>query len=69
MYEVKYDAIVTVERGGKTKKQIALDFGIPTSTLSTWIKNSDEIKKKYLSFDLLILILHKLFCMLYYGVL
>jgi transposase len=48
-YEVKYDAIVTVERGGKTKKQIALDFGIPTSTLSTWIKNSDEIKKKYLS--------------------
>ena len=45
-YEVKYDAIVTVERGGKTKKQIALDFGIPTSTLSTWIKNSDEIKKK-----------------------
>ena len=40
---------MTVERGGKTKKQIALDFGIPTSTLSTWIKNSDEIKKKYLS--------------------
>jgi hypothetical protein len=26
---------VTVEREGKTKKQIALDFGIPTSTLST----------------------------------
>ena len=40
---------MTVERGGKTKKQIALDFGIPTFTLSTWIKNSDEIKKKYLS--------------------
>jgi hypothetical protein len=26
------------------------DFdSLPTSTLSTWIKNSDEIKKKYLS--------------------
>jgi hypothetical protein len=48
-YEVKYDTIVNVERGGKTRKQIAFDFGIPTSTLSTWIKNSDEIKKKYLS--------------------
>ena len=31
------------------KKQIALDFKIPMSTLSTWIKKSDEIKQKYLS--------------------
>jgi hypothetical protein len=38
-----------LREGIKLKKQIVLDFGIPTSTLSTWIKNSDEIKKKYLS--------------------
>ena len=40
---------MTVERGGKSKKQIASEFGIPMSTLLTWIKNSEEIKKKYLS--------------------
>jgi hypothetical protein len=27
--------------GHTNAEQIALDFGIPTSTLSTWIKNSD----------------------------
>lgn len=48
-YETKYDAILAVERGGKTKKQIASDFGIPMSTLSTWLKKSEEIKQKYLS--------------------
>lgn len=31
------------------KKQIASDFGIPMSTLSTWLKYIVEIKKKYLS--------------------
>lgn len=48
-YETKYDAIMTVERGGKSKKQIAADFGIPMSTLSTWLKKSEDIKTKYLS--------------------
>jgi len=48
-YETKFDAIMTVELGGKSKKQIASDFGIPMSTLSTWLKNKEEIKNKYLS--------------------
>lgn len=48
-YQTKYDALVEVETGMKSKKQIAKDFKVPTSTLSTWIKKGSEIKKKYLS--------------------
>ena len=48
-YETKYEAIMAVEKGVKAKKQIAADFGIPVSTLSTWIKKGDEIKQKYLT--------------------
>ena len=45
----KYEAIMAVEKGVKAKKQIAADFGIPISTLSTWIKKGDEMKQKYLT--------------------
>jgi len=38
---------MAVEKGVKAKKQIAADFGIPISTLSTLIKKGDEIKQKY----------------------
>ncbi|KAL5011767.1 hypothetical protein ScPMuIL_010318 [Solemya velum] len=48
-YQTKYDALCEVENGIKSKKQIAKEFKVPTSTLSTWIKKSCEIKKKYLS--------------------
>ena len=37
-YETKYEAIMAVEKGVKAIKQIAADFGIPISTLSTLIK-------------------------------
>ena len=30
-YEVKYEAILEVEKGGKSKKQIAEQFKIPTA--------------------------------------
>jgi len=42
----KYEAICEVEKGLKTKKQVALQFGIPHNTLSTWLKKKDVIKAK-----------------------
>lgn len=41
----KIEAIQQVEERKKSKSQIAKDFGIPPSTLSTWIKCSDKIKQ------------------------
>ena len=48
-YKTKYDAIMEVEKGDITKKQIAEKYGIPASTLSTWLKYSDSIKEKVAS--------------------
>ncbi|KAK3085826.1 hypothetical protein FSP39_009246 [Pinctada imbricata] len=45
-YETKYDAIMEVERGSLSKKQVAEKFAISASTLSTWLKNADSIKEK-----------------------
>ena len=45
--QTKYDAILEVEKGIKSKTQIAADIGIPQNTLSTWLKKQDEIKKVY----------------------
>jgi len=38
-----------VETALKTKKQIAEAYGVPQNTLSTWLKNKDAIKTKFLS--------------------
>ena len=46
--EKKYDAILAVERGGRSKGEIAKDFGVPGNTLSTWLKNKDKIKASFL---------------------
>ena len=46
--EKKYEAIMEVEKSGKSKGQIAKDFGVPGNTLSTWLKNSEKIKASYL---------------------
>ena len=35
--ETKYKAILEVEKGLKTKTQIAKDFNVPLITLSTWL--------------------------------
>ena len=49
-FETKYQAILEVEKGQKSKSAIAKDFNIPASTLSTWLKNANSIKESYLKF-------------------
>lgn len=44
--DVKYNAIVDVEKGLK-KTDIASQIGIPHNTLSTWIKQKQQIKEAY----------------------
>ena len=43
--QTKYDAILEVEKGEKTKTQVAADLGIPLNTLSTWIGKADEYRR------------------------
>lgn len=50
-YENKYRAILEVEKGAK-KKDVAISYGVPANTLSTWIKNKDDIKRKFLDADI-----------------
>ncbi|CAC5399120.1 Receptor-type tyrosine-protein phosphatase T,Tyrosine-protein phosphatase non-receptor type 22,Receptor-type tyrosine-protein phosphatase kappa,Receptor-type tyrosine-protein phosphatase F,Tyrosine-protein phosphatase 99A,Tyrosine-protein phosphatase Lar,Receptor-type tyrosine-protein phosphatase alpha,Receptor-type tyrosine-protein phosphatase epsilon,Receptor-type tyrosine-protein phosphatase gamma,Receptor-type tyrosine-protein phosphatase N2,Receptor-type tyrosine-protein phosphatase U,Receptor-type ty len=45
--EDKYQAILEVERASKPKSEIARNFGVPSNTLSTWIKNANKIKEAY----------------------
>ena len=40
--EDKYNTLKEVE-DGKTKSQVTAKYGIPKSTLSTWLKNKDKI--------------------------
>jgi hypothetical protein len=40
----KYSAIKEVELKKKTKVMIAQEFNVPQSTLSTWLKHSEQIK-------------------------
>lgn len=47
---MKYNAIMEVEKGRKAKSVIAKEFGIPASTLSTWLKNASSIKEAYLKY-------------------
>ena len=49
--ETKYEVLMELEKGQKTKKQIADQYGLAKSTLATWIKKADEIKNSYLSGD------------------
>ena len=35
-YNKKYWAILEVEEGKKSRKQIAIDYGVPPNTLITW---------------------------------
>ena len=48
--EFKYAAIMEVEKGVKSKAQIARDLGLNSSTLSTWLNQSDSIKQGYEKF-------------------
>ncbi|XP_046348430.1 uncharacterized protein LOC124129002 isoform X2 [Haliotis rufescens] len=49
--ETKYFALLEVDKGEKSKSQIAREVGIPSSTLSSWIKDSDRVKTAYLDSD------------------
>ncbi|XP_060576348.1 tigger transposable element-derived protein 4-like [Ruditapes philippinarum] len=51
-YSEKYKAIIEVEEGKKSRKQIAAEYGVPQNTLLTWLKNKDSIKSKYVSVDI-----------------
>ena len=48
--EEKYAAIIECEKGQKSKTEIAKQFNVPLSTLSTWLKNKDSIKEGYQKF-------------------
>lgn len=41
----KIEAIREVELGEKSKTQIAKEYNVPPSTLSTWLKNKDVLLK------------------------
>ena len=43
--ETKYKANLEVEKGLKTKTQIATDFDVPLNTLSTWLKNTRKLTR------------------------
>lgn len=45
--ERKYKALLEVEAKKKTVTQIAHSYGIPSSTLFTWIKKTAQIKEAY----------------------
>ena len=45
--ETKYRAILEVEKGAKTKTQIAKDYGVPPNTLSTWLSKAADYKKAF----------------------
>ena len=49
--EEKYQVILEVEKGHKTKAEIARMFKIPKTTLSGWIKKAVEIKEGTQSLD------------------
>ena len=41
--DIKYRAVMEVERGLKSKAKIAEEFGVKRNTLSTWIKNNSQL--------------------------
>lgn len=47
--ELKYEVLMEVEKGLRSKKQIADHYGLAQSTLSTWVKNADNIKNAFLN--------------------
>lgn len=49
--DFKYNAIMEVEKGAKSKAQFARELNIASTTLSTWIKNADTIKDGFKTFS------------------
>ena len=44
--KIKYEALKELEKGN-TRKDVAAQFGVPISTLSTWKKNKEKIIEQY----------------------
>ena len=42
--ETRLAAVEVAEKQQKTKSEIAKSYGVPCSTLSTWLKNKDILK-------------------------
>ena len=49
--EMKYEVLMEVEKGSRSKKKIADHYGLAQSTLSTWLKKADDIKNAFLNGD------------------
>ena len=49
--EPKYEVLMEVEKGTRSKKQIADQYGLAQSTLSTWLKKAEDIKNAFLNGD------------------
>ena len=49
--ELKYEVLMEVEKGTRSKKQIAHHYGLAQleSTLSTWLKKADDIRNAFLN--------------------
>lgn len=47
----KYEAIMAVEKGEKSKSQIARDFSVPANTLWMWLKNKESIIEAHQQFN------------------
>ena len=47
--ETKYRAILDVEAGSRSKSEVAKCYGIPLSTLSTWVKNAEKTKDVFMA--------------------
>ena len=45
--DTKLQALDEVVRKAKSKTQIAKEYGVPCSTLSTWLKNKDALRKAH----------------------
>ena len=47
----KYQAIMEMEKGNRTQKELAEMFNVPQSTFSTWLRNAESIKQGLTKFD------------------
>ena len=48
--KTKYEAIIALENKQKTRTDIMKELKIPSSTLSTWLKNREKIKRGVVNF-------------------
>ena len=47
----KYEAIMEMEKGNRTKSELARMFNVPQSTFFSWVRNADSIKQGLAKYD------------------